>query len=124
MGYEIAMQYKVFVADIVDGIVQEFSVGAYTASTFLLHTRGISKHILLWTMTFISSLMPCWNQTCVSRPEKDPEAFSMRKDISLSNLHPSASLQPRYTKECNTSTFSSSTYIAGFCMAIQALDRA
>ena len=51
LAYGIAIQYKVFVVDIVDGSIQESSVGPYTAPTFLLHTRGTSKHVLQ-TMIF------------------------------------------------------------------------
>ena len=50
------------------------------------------------TWPFISSLMPCQDQTRFSRPKKNPEAFSMCKEISLSKLHPSASVLPRNTR--------------------------
>ena len=50
LGYGIEFLCKVFVADIVDGAIQKSSVGTYTASTFHLHARGMSKHTLLYIL--------------------------------------------------------------------------
>ena len=46
LGYGIAIQYKVFVAGIIDRSIQESSVVAYTTSTFHLNKRGTSNHVL------------------------------------------------------------------------------
>ena len=51
--------------------------------------------------------------TFFKTPKKDSWAFLVREGISLSKLHPSASVLPRYTKECTTFSFFPSTYIAG-----------
>ncbi len=83
-----AIWYEVSVSGTVDGNPQEVLVDIYRVSKFCLHTGGSSKQTL-YTIIFVCNLIPCWDNTRLLSAEKDLDALSMRKEISLSRLHSS-----------------------------------
>ena len=86
--YRTTIWFKVFVSGTVDGNPQEIWVGVYRVSKFHLNTGGLSKHIL-YTQWFSYVIWYHVGITHVfSSAEKDRVALSMRKEISLSRLHP------------------------------------
>ena len=107
-----AIGYEVSVSGTVDGNPQGVLVGVYSVQVSLAYRRAVKTHTL-YTMIFVCNLIPCWDYTRLSSAEKDRDAFSMRKEIFLSRLHPSERILPRYTKECTTSNLLPSTKIIG-----------